>query len=469
MYIIKNAVKNLLRNSGRNILMGILLFFMLTTICVSVVIESAAQKMSDIYKDQFNVTATFKVDYQSLIATSNNGILDVPPLTTEDFKKFADSEYVKDYITYGGNVMYAPDISAIGAESESASLGGIQILDDDREGFHSANLSIYGYSDITQLTDFLDGSRKIIEGTVFSNLNECIISEELAEKNNLKINDTISVQSVDKAKSQTLTLSISGIYSDEKSSSGQVVFTPTQLPANDVMMNFDTLAQLRSDEYSVEGSFILANADALEGFTKDLENKGLPEGYYISSNSDEYKKIIAPANGLSSIVKVFMIVILILGNGILLLLSFITTRERKYEIGILRARGMSKGKIAFQFLTESFILVTICLTLALFTGILTAQPISDALLRSEIVKIEQQEKDSSEKLDNIFSMDLVESIEFGESTANLEAISNIEVGFTITSILVIVFFSIVLCVLTSIAGVIYLAKQEPMRILMERN
>ena len=56
MYIIKNALKNLVRNKGRNVLVGILLFFMLTALCVSVVIESASQKLSDVYIDRFNIT-----------------------------------------------------------------------------------------------------------------------------------------------------------------------------------------------------------------------------------------------------------------------------------------------------------------------------------------------------------------------------------------------------------------------------
>jgi len=469
MYIIKNAVKNLSRNKSRNILMGILLFFILTTICVSVVIESASQKMSDVYKAQFNVTATFKVDYHSLIATARNNILDVPPLTIEDFKRFADSDYVKDYATYGENAMYAPDVIAVGQDRAASSLGGVQIMDGDREGFYEANLSIYGYSDITQLTDFLDGSRKIMEGSVFSNLNECMISEELAQKNNLKINDSIEVRTVDKSRSQTLTLTISGIYSDVKSSGDQFVFSSTQLPTNDVMVSFDTIARLNSEAYGVEGSFVLVNVDALEGFTRELEGKGLPEAYYISSNRDEYKKIVAPADGLSSIVRVFMVVVLILGSGILLLLSFITIRERKYEIGILRARGMTKGRIALQFLIESFSLIVICLTLALSTGVLAAQPVSDALLKNEIEKIEQQEQAGTERLDHIFSADLVRNVEFGESTGSLKAVSSIKVGFTAANILVIVLISIMLCVLTSITGVIYVSKREPMRILMERN
>jgi len=149
MYIIKNAAKNLLRNKGRNILTGILLFFMLTAICVSVVIESASQKMSEVYKDQFEITATLKVDFHSLIGSAQNFELDYEDLTAEDSRNYADSDHVKNCITFGANGMYAPDVVAIGAGNESSGFGGLQITDGGRsEQYYTANLSLYGYSDV---------------------------------------------------------------------------------------------------------------------------------------------------------------------------------------------------------------------------------------------------------------------------------------------------------------------------------
>ena len=470
MYIMKNALKNLARNKGRNMLVGILLFFMLTALCVSVVIESASQKLSGVYIDRFDITATFKVDYQSLIQSSVNFNLDVPELSTEDFKNYANSSYVKDCITFGANGMYSPDLTAVGAGSESSSLGALQINGGDRgEKYYTSNLSMYGYSDIMQLTDFIEGSRKITEGKVFSALNECIVSKDLADKNNLKVGDTFKVMTVEKAKSQTLSLVISGIYTDAVQSNGQFVISTAQIRSNDVLMSIDTMAQLSSSEYSIDGSFVLSDPNALEAFEDELSKKGLPKAYYISSNVNDYNKIVAPAEGLSQIVRVFMIVVLILGSGILLLLSLITIRERKFEIGILRAKGMSKGKIAAQFLCENFALMFICLTAALTVGSFMAQPVSDMLLENELTKIEQQEKDKSDSIDNIFSMELDESPAFGKNAEDAQMITSIETDLTASNISTLVLLSMLLCILASVTGVVYISKNEPMRILMERS
>ena len=470
MYIIKNAVKNLMRNKGRNILTGILLFFMLTAICVSVVIESASQKMSEVYKDQFEITATLKVDYHSLIGTAQNFVLDFQELTADDFRLYADSDHIKNCITFGSNAMYAPAITAIGAENESNSFGGLQITSDGySEQYYNANLSVYGYSDVMQLTDFIEGNRKIISGSIFSALNECIISEELAKQNGLNIGDSIEMNTVERADNETLTLMVSGIYSDVRPSGGGFIISSTQLPANDVLVSFDTIAQLSSDKYGVDGSFILSDPGKLDAFTQELKSKGLPDAYYISSNNEDYLQAVAPAEGLSGIIRIFMIVVLVLGSGILLFLSLIAVRERKYEIGILRARGMAKGKIAVQFLTENLLLVAICLVVSLSTGAVCAQPVSDKLLENELAKIEQHDKNRTDQFSDIFSMDLTQTPNFGQNAGDISPITKIEVSLSGSNIFTIVLISLILCVFTSAVGVIYISKREPMRILMERN
>lgn len=47
---------------------------------------------------------------------------------------------------------------------------------------------------------------------------------------------------------------------------------------------------------------------------------------------------------MKKITMVFLIVVLVLGAIILTLLTSILIRERKYEIDVLRAMGMKKGK-----------------------------------------------------------------------------------------------------------------------------
>jgi len=49
-----------------------------------------------------------------------------------------------------------------------------------------------------------------------------------------------------------------------------------------------------------------------------------------------YQKVVGPVEGLKKISLTFMIIVLIFGAMILMLLSSIAIRERKYEIGVLR-------------------------------------------------------------------------------------------------------------------------------------
>lgn len=470
MYIVKNALKNLGRNKGRNTLMGILIFLMLAAVCISVVIESASEKMSKAYKDRFQLTASLNVDYMSLIGGATDGFLDVPQLTQEDFSRYADSDYVDECITFGSTVVYAPEITAIGTDKISGSMG-MQIM--EPEGFssqyYSSNLSFYGYSDLMLLTDFIEGNRKFISGSVFKNMNECVISSELAEQNDLSVGDTIEVRTAKIEGSETLNLTVSGIYLDAVPNGDLAVHNVTQNRRNDVMVSIETLSQLSSDKYDIYGTFVISDPNKIDAFTRVLQEKGLPKAYYVTSNVEEYQQVAAPAEGLIGIVRVFMMVVLILGGGILLFLSLITIRERKYEIGILRAKGMSKGKIAIQFLTENFALIFICLLLAMPAGVMAAQPVSDMLLHQQIEELEKQQVDQTNQYQNIFASDDSSSQSFGGSLKDLEPATSIQVELNIKDILLISLLSILLCIFTSITGVIYISKHEPMKILMDRS
>lgn len=55
---------------------------------------------------------------------------------------------------------------------------------------------------------------------------------------------------------------------------------------------------------------------------------------------DSYNQIVGPVEGLSSVSSTFLIIVLIFGGISIAVISSIAIRERKYEIGVLRAMGM---------------------------------------------------------------------------------------------------------------------------------
>jgi putative ABC transport system permease protein len=101
------------------------------------------------------------------------------------------------------------------------------------------------------------------------------------------------------------------------------------------------------------------------------------------------KKVVGPVEGLAKVTNTFLIVVLVLGSMILILLSTLAIRERKYEIGVLRAMGMKKAKVALGLLTEMLVITVICLILGLGIGMVASQPVADSLLASQIELAEE--------------------------------------------------------------------------------
>ncbi len=461
MFILKNAIKNIFRNKGRSILLSILLIFLFTGVSVSMIIGSSAQNISQEYKEKISVSAVLKVDYMSLISTANSdGIINTTDLTNDDYKKFADSKYVKECITYGSVVVLAPKINPAGSTTDI----GINLQGSDE--IEEGNLFLKGYTDLNQLTDFIEGTRKITSGKVFSDLNECIISTELAEKNGLDVGDTISVRTVVKSERETLDLKVSGIYLDAKPTGQDNLFS-FQNPKNDVIVGFDTLEQLDSANYTVESSFILSDPNKVDEFEKELKSKGLPEAYYISADTEVYNQILAPTEGISQTVSYFLVVILIVGVGVLILLSVLIIRERKYEIGVLRARGLSKWKIALQFIVENLAMSIICLVISMSVTALIAQPVADSLLAKQ-KETTQQQNDQQDNFQSVFNIDYEET-SFGNDASNISETSQVKVSFGLDEIMKIILMTLLISILSSLVSVIYISKNEPMKILTERS
>lgn len=68
----------------------------------------------------------------------------------------------------------------------------------------------------------------------------------------------------------------------------------------------------------------------------------------------------------------------------LTIINFLNIRDRKYEIGVLRAIGMSKFKVSSLLILEIFFVALASLVIGISTGILVAQPVTNKILENEI-------------------------------------------------------------------------------------
>jgi len=210
---------------------------------------------------------------------------------------------------------------------------------------------------------------------------------------------------------------------------------------------------IKNDDW-IESVYYLKNPSMLSAFETELRYKGLSDDYNLKTDESLFEKTAGSVESLQGISLTFLIIVLVLGAAIMLLLSIIAIRERKYEIGVLRAMGMKKKKVALGLWVEVIAVTCICFVLGMGAGTLLSQPVSDALMAGQT----QASTGGSSLVDRINEANGVEN-------------ESIKVDVSVDGITALEIFGISI-LLASIAGVISVSRitrYEPIKILMERN
>lgn len=206
----------------------------------------------------------------------------------------------------------------------------------------------------------------------------------------------------------------------------------------------------------IQAVYYLTHPDMLAAFESDLRNRGLPEGYTVSADETAFASIVGPIESLQSLSFTFLMIVLVLGAVIMVLLSAIAIRERKYEIGVLRAMGMKKQKVALGLWTEIIVLTCICFVIGLGVGAVLSQPISDGILAGQV-----QSNASG-------ATTLADRLAATDSVAPQET-AIVDISINATTALQIFAISIFLASIAGIISVSSITKSEPIKILMERT
>jgi len=180
----------------------------------------------------------------------------------------------------------------------------------------------------------------------------------------------------------------------------------------------------------VDATFYLVSPDMLQAFEAELRGKGLPDSWIVYRYEAGFRRMIEPIENLQDVSLTFLVIVLVFGAAIMILLSVIAIRERKYEIGVLRAMGMKKNKVAICLWVETIVTTCFCFILGMIVGTILAQPVSNALWT-------------------------------GEGT--------ISIVLGAATILQILGISLILASLAGVISVSQITKYEPIKILMERN
>jgi putative ABC transport system permease protein len=524
MYILKNAIKNISRSKGRNILIGIIVLVIAASSCIALSIKQSATTAEEKALKSLDITATIGVDRQTLMKNAQKDGTDIRAimqstgnLTLDEMKKYASSSYVSDFNYYISSSISKSDgfepiktttdsVQAVNPNANNNKNNQRNNMKDNQEenqpgkGFSGmgaqGDFTLIGYNSEKAMTSFVNGTNKITSGVMFQEGTSepvCIISDQVASLNSKVVGDKITVTNPN-LDTEIYELTIVGIYSttDTSSDNNMMRFSTASDPANQIYTSYNavkvildasttnaivgtdtngstTTTALRTQ---VSGTYSFSELTKFESFKTDVKAMGLSDNYTVSSqDATSYEQSLVPIKNLGEFADLFLILVLSIGGVILVVLNIFNIRERKYEVGVLTAIGMKKGKVALQFITELFIVTLIAIVLGTGVGAATSVPTANTLLKNQITAQEAQASTQSQNFgrggQGQFGMQNPTSS--GSKSKVVNYIDNINASTDTNVLIKLIGIGIILTIISSCGSVIFILRYEPLKILSNRS
>jgi putative ABC transport system permease protein len=400
---------------------------------------------------------------------SGLGREDASYISIDAFLSFAESEYISKAI-FGAN-MYAWSSTFRAVDDYSENPGETTRINDNGEEVLVETLKLITTSDPDYLADF-GTLREITSGRMFSASSECIISEDAAQLNGVALGDVIELKGA-YATDKDYSLTVVGIYSDTTEDYTNWFLAMNGRFAdnrrNEIITSWETLLAAGWETnlgLDMKSEYYLKDPDNIKQFETEVRAKGLPVTYNVSINQAAYDKVTGPLSGMKNAAVTFMIVILILGAIVLALISFLAVRERKYEVGVLRAMGMERSKVAFGILSEAVMIAALCLVIGLGAGSVMAQPVASSMLEGRVASAEAEDAVGGGGNKVLFAGGQMQT---NDNAAGYVPESEIQVSLGADVLMQIIILTLGLAALSGIIGVVIITQYEPLKILRERN
>jgi putative ABC transport system permease protein len=275
------------------------------------------------------------------------------------FGKFGDSS------SNGNNQTSLKSPITLNGNGNSASGGGMHIFINGGGSLpsnFSPPIQILGTTNPSQLqndTNATIKSGKLIDGT--KDTNEAMVSTDMANKNNLKVGSTFTAYGK--------TLTVAGIF-DSGSQGGN----------NTIIVSLSAEQRLSGQSGDVTNAVATVDSlDNLSAATTAIKNT-MGSSADVTSSEDEANQAVAPLNSVKSVSLYSLIGAAVAGAVIILLVMVMIVRERRREIGILKAIGGSNSRIILQFMSEALTFTVLGAVIGLIIGVVGGNPVTNMLV-----------------------------------------------------------------------------------------
>ena len=377
------------------------------------------------------------------------------PITDEDIQKIMSIDGIKAYNGLGDGSVFAKDFSFISGFSFGAG--------SDYSRLPSVTDSEY-FNFFTRKAFQLVEGRHIKEGDD----HVVLISTAIAEKNALKLGDTITVQCCyDSGNYPDVSLTIIGIYAYEADNEFNTTSTDKR---NRLIIDHKAMQEIMQRDviqYDNGVDFYVDDPREMERIASQIKALDLDwDSFTLTMDNSAYEAVASPLTAMQNLIVWLIVGCVAVSVGILILILSMWIKQRRHETGILLSVGISKSRILLQYTVEVLMIAIVAFGLSFFTSSLISQGVSDLIFHqvSESQSLPEIElpDDGTEYLD-------ITGQYIPYDTSNVETLESVQVDVSPDYLLYIYIFGTLLIAFSVSAASISVIQMKPKKILSQMS
>ena len=377
------------------------------------------------------------------------------PITDEDIQKIMSIDGIKAYNGLGDGSVFAKDFSFISGFSFGAG--------SDYSRLPSVTDSEY-FNFFTRKAFQLVEGRHIKEGDD----HVVLISTAIAEKNALKLGDSITVQCCyDSGNYPDVSLTIIGIYAYEADNEFNTTSTDKR---NRLIIDHKAMQEIMQRDviqYDNGVDFYVDDPGEMERIASQIKALDLDwDSFTLKMDNSAYEAVASPLTAMQNLIVWLIVGCVAVSVSILILILSMWIKQRRHETGILLSVGISKSRIILQYTVEVLMIAIVAFGLSFFTSNLISQGVSDLIFHqvSESQPLPEIElpDDGTEYLD-------ITGQYIPYDTSNVETLESVQVNVSPNYLLYINIFGTLLIVFSVSAASISVIQMKPKKILSQMS
>ncbi len=377
MNVLENSFKYVTRKKKKTVILFSILLFVLLAIyvCFGIIsnISGIEKKISENTLMSYTITKKFNLENTQNIGDGKNIVDGNQQFYLKDVQNIEKNSNVENVVYEREKIAKALNCKVVEGEKN--------VLNDYVDDNLSNVVKLIETSDVSKNILFASGSFEIVEGRKIAKneKNKIIVHREFAKKNNLKLNDKITLKEAnannlneekhEKEKNKEKEYEIVGIYEgkgQEKYTGLTSDYTENQMFAlysyddkegenkNDTLNSINVYMKNTGKKKEARDNTKDNIEDNVESILDDL---GLDKKKYdIQKNNEMFSEIADSITEIKEIITISVISVIFVSIVVITLILLLWLRERYFEIGVLMSIGKKRRVILLQFLIEILII-----------------------------------------------------------------------------------------------------------------